>query len=137
MSNIDIARRLGLLKLDEEYLIPLEDLSMLKDEEIVLLVTGSQGEPMSALTRLAEGSHRHLRIYEGDTVIMSSRFIPGNTKAITSVINKLYKLGAEVLYEKVQDVHASGHAHKEELRIMLNSVKPKFFIPSMGNTDTL
>ncbi len=131
-SNVDIARRLGLLKLDKDYLIPLEDLSSLKDEEIVLLVTGSQGEPMSALTRLAEGSHRQLRIHEGDTVIMSSRFIPGNTKAITSVINKLYKLGAEVLYEKVQDVHASGHAHKEELKIMLNTVKPKFFIPIHG-----
>ncbi len=132
VSNVEIARRLGLLKLDEDYLCPLEELNSLKDEEVVLLVTGSQGEPMSALTRLAEGSHRHLRIHSGDTVIMSSRFIPGNTKAITSVINKLYKLGAEVLYEKVQDVHASGHAHKEELKLMLKTVNPKFFIPIHG-----
>jgi ribonuclease J len=132
VSNVEIAKKLGVLKLDENYLCPLEDLNTLKDEEIVLLVTGSQGEPMSALTRLAEESHRQLKIHPGDTVIMSSRFIPGNTKAITSVINKLYKLGAEVLYEKVQDVHASGHAHKEELRLMLNTVKPKFFIPIHG-----
>ncbi len=132
VSNVEIARRLGLLRLDEDYLVPLEKLNELRDEEIVLLVTGSQGEPMSALARLAEGSHKQLKIHEGDTVIMSSRFIPGNTKAITSVINKLYKLGAEVLYEKVQDVHASGHAHKEELKVMLNTVKPKFFIPIHG-----
>ncbi len=131
-SNIEIARKLGVLKIDDEYLCSVEDLHKLKDNEIVLLVTGSQGEPMSALTRLAEGTHRQLRIHEGDTVIMSSRFIPGNTKAITSVINKLYKLGAEVLYEKVQEVHASGHAHREELRLMLETVKPKFFIPIHG-----
>lgn len=87
---------------------------------------------MSAMTRLAEGSHRQLRIHPGDTVIMSSRFIPGNTKAINKVINRLYKLGAEVLYEKVQAVHASGHAHQEELRLMLNTVKPKFFVPIHG-----
>lgn len=131
-SNIEVARKLGLLKIDDEYLCPVEDLHKLKDSEIVLLVTGSQGEPMSALARLAEGTHRQLRIHEGDTVIMSSRFIPGNTKAITSVINKLYKLGAEVLYEKVQEVHASGHAHREELKLMLQTVKPKFFIPIHG-----
>lgn len=131
-SNIEVARKLGLLKIDDEYLCPVEDLHKLKDSEIVLLVTGSQGEPMSALARLAEGTHRQLRIHEGDTVIMSSRFIPGNTKAITSVINKLYKLGAEVLYEKVQEVHASGHAHREELKLMLQTVKPKFFIPLHG-----
>ncbi len=132
ISNIEIARRLDLLKLDDRYLCPLEDVGSLPDEEIVLLVTGSQGEPLSALARLAEGTHRQLRIHKGDTVIMSSRFIPGNTKAITTVINKLYKLGAEVLYEKVQDVHASGHAHREELRVMLETVRPKFFIPVHG-----
>ncbi len=132
ISNIEIARRLGLLRLDDKYLCPLERLSSLADEKIVLLVTGSQGEPLSALARLAEGTHRQLRIHKGDTVIMSSRFIPGNTKAITTVINKLYKLGAEVLYERVQDVHASGHAHREELRLMLETVRPKFFIPVHG-----
>ena len=93
-TNIDTARNQGYLDLEDQYLCPLDDLGQLPDEQVVLLVTGSQGEPMSAMTRLAEGAHRQLRVHEGDTVVMSSRFIPGNTKAINKVINKLYKLGA-------------------------------------------
>lgn len=131
-NNIEIARNIEDLRLDDEHFCSLEDLGRLPDEQVVLLVTGSQGEPMSAMHRLVEGTHRQLRVHEGDIVVMSSRFIPGNTKAITKVINKLYKLGAEVLYEKVQAVHASGHAHKEELRMMLNTVRPKFFVPIHG-----
>ncbi len=131
-TNIEIARNLGQLEISETDLCSLEELSRLPDDQIVLLVTGSQGEPMSAMTRLTEGTHRQLRIHVGDTVVMSSRFIPGNTKAINKVINKLYKLGAEVMYEKVQAVHASGHAHLEELKIMLETVKPKYFIPFHG-----
>ncbi len=130
--NIEIAKRLGYLELDNEFYLPLEEVTKLPDDKIVLLVAGSQGEPMSALTRLSEGTHKQLRIHKGDTVIMSSRIIPGNTKAINRVINNLYRLGAEVLYEKVEAVHASGHAHVEELKIMLNTVKPKFFIPTHG-----
>jgi ribonuclease J len=98
----------------------------------VLLLTGSQGEPLSALTRVGLGEHRQIKIHPGDTVIMSSRFIPGNTKAITKVINNLYRLGAEVFYEKVRAIHASGHAHREELKLMLNTVRPKFFLPVHG-----
>ena len=131
-TNIEIARELGYLNFSDQSYVDPENIGDLPDEEVVLLVTGSQGEPMSAMTRLAEGSHRQLRIHSGDTVIMSSRFIPGNTKAINKVINRLYKLGAEVLYEKVQAVHASGHAHREELKLMLNTVKPKFFVPVHG-----
>ncbi|MCF8104003.1 MAG: ribonuclease J [Desulfohalobiaceae bacterium] len=131
-TNIETARNQGYLDMEDQFLCPLDDLGQLPDERVVLLVTGSQGEPMSAMTRLAEGAHRQLRIHQGDTVVMSSRFIPGNTKAINKVINKLYKLGAEVLYEKVQAVHASGHAHLEELKQMLETVKPKYFIPVHG-----
>ena len=131
-SNIEIARSLGYLNFSEQSYVDPESIGDLADEKVVLLVTGSQGEPMSAMTRLAEGSHRQLRIHPGDTVIMSSRFIPGNTKAINKVINRLYKLGAEVLYEKVQAVHASGHAHQEELKLMLNTIRPKFFVPIHG-----
>lgn len=131
-TNIETTRNLGYLDLDDEYLCTLEELGQLADDRVVLLVTGSQGEPMSAMTRLAEGAHRQLRVHQGDTVVMSSRFIPGNTKAINKVINKLYKLGADVLYEKVQAVHASGHAHLEELKTMLNTVKPKYFVPVHG-----
>jgi ribonuclease J len=130
--NVELARELGFLRIADSDLVPVENLQKLPDEQIVLLVSGSQGEPLSALSRLAMGEHRQLRIHPGDTVLMSSRFIPGNTKAITKVINNLYKLGADVLYEKVQAIHASGHAHREELSTMLNSLRPKFFIPVHG-----
>jgi len=132
VNTIDVAWKLGHLDVTDDVFCDLQDLKDVPDEEIVLLVTGSQGEPMSALTRLAEGSHRQLRIHGGDTVVMSSRFIPGNTKAINKVINSLYRLGAEVMYEKVQAVHASGHAHREELESMLHTVRPSFFLPIHG-----
>jgi len=131
-SNIEIAKNLGHLHFSEKNYCELEDLPGLQDSETVLILTGSQGEPLSALSRLSRGEHRQLNIHQGDTVIMSSRFIPGNTKAITKVINDLYRMGAEVLYKKVQAIHASGHAHKEELRIMFDTVRPKFFIPVHG-----
>ncbi|WP_027182713.1 ribonuclease J [Desulfovibrio inopinatus] len=131
-SNIEIAKELGDLVIPAGTECSLEEISELSDDKCVILLTGSQGEPLSALNRLAMGEHRQLKVHKGDTVIMSSRFIPGNVRAITKLINRLYKLGAEVLYEKVQAIHASGHAHREELRIMLNSVKPKFFIPVHG-----
>ena len=132
LNTIEVARKLGHLDVSQDVFCDLQDLKDIPDVEMVLLVTGSQGEPMSALTRLAEGSHRQLRIHRGDTVIMSSRFIPGNTKAINKVINSLYRLGAEVMYEKVQAVHASGHAHREELEVMLRTVRPTFFLPIHG-----
>ncbi|WP_432735661.1 ribonuclease J [Maridesulfovibrio sp. FT414] len=130
--NIELAREMGKLRVPGRNIIELEDLPDYRDDEIVLLVTGSQGESLASLSRLSTGDHRQLSIKEGDLVLMSSRFIPGNTKAITKVINRLYKLGAEVLYEKVQGIHASGHAHREELRTMLETVRPKYFIPVHG-----
>jgi ribonuclease J len=132
MRNIEIAREFGHLRVPEGIMIPLEELSQHPDDEVVLLVTGSQGEPLAALSRMSQGEHRQLSIQEGDLVIMSSRFIPGNVRAITKVINRLYKLGAEVLYESIAAIHASGHAHRQELRIMLEAVKPKFFVPVHG-----
>ncbi len=131
-SNIEIARELGHLRIPPDTEASLEDLPSLPDDKVVLLVTGSQGEPLSALSRLAYGEHRQIKAQKGDTVILSSRFIPGNIRAITRLINRLYKLGAEVLYERVQAIHASGHAHGAELRLMLETVAPKFFIPVHG-----
>ncbi len=131
-NNVEIAKNLGYLKIPPQTLLPLEDFGSVPDSEAVLLLTGSQGEPLSALSRLAYGEHKNLTVHKGDTVIMSSRFIPGNTRAITKVINQLYRSGAEVLYDNVQEIHASGHAHKEELRQMFATVKPKFFIPVHG-----
>lgn len=130
--NVDLARDLGHMKIPENTLITIDELSDYEDHEVVLLVTGSQGEPLAALSRMSTGEHRQLSIQEGDLVLLSSRFIPGNVRAITKVINRLYKLGAEVLYERVQGIHASGHAHGEELRIMFETVKPKYFIPVHG-----
>lgn len=131
-TNIEIARDLGHLRFTRTNSCDMEDLAYIDDPHTVILLTGSQGEPLSALSRVARGEHRQINIHRGDTVIMSSRFIPGNTRAITRVINDLYRQGASVLYERVQGIHASGHAHREELKLMLNTVRPKFFIPVHG-----
>ncbi|WP_029893691.1 ribonuclease J [Desulfohalovibrio reitneri] len=130
--NIDLAREHGYLRIEPGVYIDLDRANDYPDSEMLLLLTGSQGEPLSALTRLAMGEHRQINVHSGDLVIMSSRFIPGNTRAITKVINRLYKLGAEVIYEKVAGIHASGHAHRAELAMMLDAVKPKFFLPVHG-----
>jgi len=132
LTNIEMADNLGFLKIPKDTYVSIDDLRNLPDERVVLIVTGSQGEPLSALARIANNEHRLLRIHPGDTVLMSSRFIPGNVRAITKVINNLYRLGAEVLYERVQAIHASGHAYKEELELMLQTVKPRFFVPVHG-----
>lgn len=131
-SNIELARDLGYLRMPPGVWASLDEMPGLPLEQCVLLVTGSQGEPLSALSRLAAGDHRQMRVQAGDLVLMSSRFIPGNIRAIYKLIDKLYRLGAEVLYDRVQAIHASGHAHKEELSIMLGTVRPKFFIPVHG-----
>ena len=97
-----------------------------------MITTGSQGEPMSALTRIAMDDHKQIKLEEGDTVILSSRFIPGNEKTISDLINHLYRRGAEVYHEKVSEVHVSGHASQEELKLMQNIVRPRYFIPVHG-----
>lgn len=132
VNNISLARELGYLRVAPDAICPLEEIEEFRDDQLVFLVTGSQGEPLSVLSRIAQGEHRQIRIHQGDLVLMSSRIIPGNTKAISRLINNLYRLGAEVLYEKVQGIHASGHAHRDELATMLDTVKPKFFVPIHG-----
>jgi ribonuclease J len=104
----------------------------LPPEQVCMITTGSQGEPMSALTRIAMDDHKQIKLEKGDTVILSSRFIPGNEKTISDLINHLYRRGAEVYHEKVSEVHVSGHASREELKLMLNLVRPKFFVPVHG-----
>lgn len=132
LNNIDISRDLGFMRVPSGVYMDPSDMPALPDNEIVLLVTGSQGEPLSALSRITRGEHRSLSIKKGDTVIMSSRFIPGNARAITRLINDMYRLGAEVFYENFRNIHASGHAYREELRTMLETVQPNFFIPVHG-----
>jgi ribonuclease J len=97
-----------------------------------MVTTGSQGEPMSALARMAAGTHKRIKIRENDTIVLSSKFIPGNEKSIANIINKLYKKGADVIYEKISEIHVSGHAFREELKLMINLTRPKYFIPVHG-----
>jgi len=132
ITNVGIAVQQGFIHLPEDIEIGENRISRFPDEKIVVVTTGSQGEPMSALTRMAQRRHKGIQIKSGDTIILSSRFIPGNEKAITSVINRLYRLGADVVYEKVSDIHTSGHAKREELKCMLSLVKPTFFVPIHG-----
>jgi ribonuclease J len=113
-------------------LVDMEDLGNFDDDQIVLITTGSQGEPMAALTRMARGDHRYINIKPGDTVVVSANAIPGNEKSVGKTINKLFKRGADVIYESVSGVHVSGHASQEELKLMMNLVQPQFFIPVHG-----
>lgn len=127
-----VATRLGHIQCPPNTIVDVKQINKFKDEELVVITTGSQGEPMSALARMASGIHKHINIRKGDCVILSSKYIPGNEKAIANIINKLYRRGADVVYSKIAQVHASGHAHQEELKLMLNLTKPKYFIPIHG-----
>ncbi len=131
-TNVRLATNEGFLKMPRDIEVGEKSIRLIPDNEIAIITTGSQGEPMSSLTRMAQNSHKSVKIKKGDIIILSSRFIPGNEKAITSIINSLYRMGAEVVYEKVSDIHSSGHAYKEELKLMLNLVKPKYFLPIHG-----
>jgi ribonuclease J len=134
VRNVATALELGCMKLPRpDILLPLEEAETLPGRSVVVLTTGSQGEPRSALTLMALGEHKHIRVREGDTAVLSSKFIPGNERAIASVINHLFLAGAEVLHEKISEVHVSGHASREELKIMIDKVRPKYFIPVHGD----
>lgn len=130
--NVRIGRELGYLDFPPEEELTLQDLARLPDAEVLMLTTGSQGEPMSALTRMAFDDHKKLKVQEGDTIVFSSKFIPGNERTIQNIINHLYRHGAEVIHEQVRDIHVSGHAYREELKAMISLIKPRFFIPVHG-----
>lgn len=134
---VAVAAELGYLHVPEGILIKLDMINKYPDEQIVLITTGSQGEPMSALTRMALSDHRKVAIGPNDYVIISATPIPGNEKTVGRVINELMKLGAEVVYEKMYDVHVSGHACREELKLMLGVIKPKYFVPVHGEQKHL
>lgn len=133
MQNMtNVAIEYGYLNMDESTLIDLRDVDRYPENEICMITTGSQGEPMAALSRMASAEHRNAEIIPGDMVIFSSSPIPGNEKSVKNVINLLYERGADVIYEKLEKVHVSGHACREELKLMLTLVKPKYFIPAHG-----
>ena len=130
--SVRIAKSLNLLKIPPEIEIPIDEIDDYPDDQILIMTTGSQGERMSALARMSTGMHKQIRARQNDTVILSSKFIPGNEKAIAKIINNLFRKGANVVYEKISDIHVSGHAFKEELVMMMEMTRPDFFIPIHG-----
>jgi ribonuclease J len=132
VNNVQVAMDLGYIHIPEGMLIDMEDISEYPPQEIVIVTTGSQGEPMSALTRMATADHRWVGIEPGDTVIISANPIPGNEKLVTKTVDLLFKQGAEVVYERNMGVHVSGHAAQEELKIILNLIRPQYFVPVHG-----
>ncbi len=137
IQNTEIARRLGYLKINDEDLVDAYDLKGIPPEKIVVMCTGSQGEPLSALSRIAGGSHKTVSIEEGDTVIISATPVPGNEKAVTRIVNMLAKIGADVYDKRRALVHVSGHASAEELKIVLSIVRPVHFMPVHGEATHL
>ncbi|MBK1813777.1 ribonuclease J [Clostridium sp. YIM B02505] len=133
MENIvQVAIELGYLQIDKEVLITLDNINKYPNDKLVIITTGSQGEPMSALARMASSEHKKINIVEGDLVVISATPIPGNEKFVSRIVNQLFKKGAEVIYESIAGVHVSGHACQEELKLMHTLTKPRYFIPVHG-----
>jgi len=132
IENAKIARKLGYLDIPDEIIVPIDQALQMKPSKVVLMCTGTQGEPSSILGRLSTGSNRQFGVESGDTVILSSHPIPGNEEMVHRTINRLFQRGAEVIYESIAPVHVSGHASQEEMKMMLQLVKPKYFIPIHG-----
>ncbi|KAB3527616.1 ribonuclease J [Alkaliphilus serpentinus] len=132
VNVVGVAVDLGILTIPDNLIIDIDEMDQYNDGQIVIITTGSQGEPMAALSRMASSDHKKLEIRQGDLVVFSSSPIPGNEKGISRVINQLFEKGADVIYESLAEVHVSGHACQEELKLMHRLVKPKFFIPVHG-----
>ncbi len=137
IKNTEIARELGYLHIEAEDIVDAYEATDIPPDKIVILSTGSQGEPLSALARMANGDHRTVTIERGDTVVISASPVPGNEKAVSRVINRLCKAGAQVFDRSVADVHVSGHGAAEELKLMLTMTKPRYFMPVHGETRHL
>lgn len=136
-TMMDTARRLGYVDVKKNTIIDINQMKRYKPEDTVVITTGSQGEPMSALTRIAFGEHRKIQATSEDVIILSATPIPGNENSVAKVINKLMETGAKVIYEALSEIHVSGHACQEELKMMLSLIKPKYFIPAHGEVRHL
>jgi ribonuclease J len=132
VKNANIARNLGYLKVPEGAMIKLTQIDEYRPEEVLILSTGSQGEPLSALTRMAFNDHPQVELHEGDTVVISAKAIPGNERSVTATIDRLLKVGATVIYGERSGIHVSGHAAQEDLKMMLNLTRPRFLVPVHG-----
>lgn len=137
LNVVRTAVKLGYLSFPEDTIIDIDRINKLKPEQVVIITTGSQGEPMSALARIASSTHKKVEITEGDLVIISANPIPGNEKFVYRVINDLFKQGADVIYDSLAETHVSGHAKQEELKLMHRLIKPKFFMPAHGECRML
>ncbi|HEX7433552.1 MAG TPA: ribonuclease J [Anaerolineaceae bacterium] len=137
VDNVKIATKLGYLDIPDNVLIPIDQALALKDHEVVLMCTGSQGEPSSILGRLSVGTNRQFDVKSGDTIVLSSHPIPGNEEIVYRTINRLFNRGANVIYEAIAPVHVSGHASQEEMKLLFHLTRPKFFIPIHGETRML
>jgi len=131
-TNIQIARNLGFMKIKKDVIIPLEDIRKYHDDKLLILCTGAQGEPNASLMKIANGEHRHIQIKKGDMVILSSSIVPGNERSVQVLKDDISRQGALVYHYKMIDLHSSGHAPQEELKIVMKLVRPKFFIPMHG-----
>ncbi|MBY0584386.1 ribonuclease J [Murdochiella massiliensis] len=137
LNNVAVASELGYLRVQSKTLIDIKDVEKYKPDEVCLLITGSQGEPMSALSRMSNGSHRQITVGEDDTIILSASMIPGNEKSIGDMINALMLRGCRVVYSSLQNVHVSGHACQEEIKLMHSLVNEEYFIPAHGEPRML
>lgn len=137
VENVKIARNLGYLKVPDETLIPIDQALHLPDDKVVIMCTGSQGEPSSIIGRLSTGSNRQFDVKRGDTIVLSSHPIPGNEETVSRAINRLLRLGAEVIYDAIAPIHVSGHAAQEEQKLLINLVRPKNFLPIHGELRQL
>ena len=131
-ASARIAIELGYLDIRDNHIIQIDEIADHEDDEMIIITTGTQGEPMSSLARMSAGTHKQIKIKKGDTVVLSSKFIPGNERAIAKIINNLYRKGADVIYEKISDIHVSGHAFREELKLMIKLTRPSYFLPIHG-----
>jgi len=132
IDNVNMAQRLGYLNIPEGTLVTVEQMRSLPHRQLAVITTGSQGEPTSALTRMANGDHRHITITKGDTVVLSATAIPGNEHAVYRNVDNLFRLGANVLYNRIANVHVRGHASREELKIIQSLLQPEYFVPIHG-----
>lgn len=137
VDNSKIARKLGYLIIPDDSIVPIEEALKLPEDKVVIMCTGSQGEPSSIIGRLSAGTNRHFDLQQGDTVVLSSHPIPGNEEAVSKTINRMLRMGADVIHDAIAPVHVSGHASQEEQKLMINLVRPKYFIPMHGELRQL
>ncbi|PIE74243.1 MAG: ribonuclease J [Deltaproteobacteria bacterium] len=131
-KNLGFAIELGYIDVDQKMIVSADEITKLPDDQVLIITTGSQGEPQSALFRMSTNEHRHIKLKPTDTVIISAKAIPGNEGSVSTIINQILKTGARVAYQEFSEIHVSGHASQEEQKFMIRLVKPKFFIPAHG-----